>query len=215
MYKPFFFFLTLQFLIKKTTEAKSEKSKSEKCTLTLSPSKDPFPSLVKCYKYNNEACCMSVHDDYISNYISSILTDPCLRKYSEFEDLMCFGCHPLEKFYINFSNNTIFICEEFAMRLWNATDLNELNQPTTIFDNCGFKVDFLGDNADDKFIIPSQKWKSFFEFFEDIKIPLYEDFVFVLVPKEGDVACYNFAMFVNGKFLGFFIFFWIFIMFFY
>ena len=127
------------------------------------------------------------------------------------EDLMCFGCHPLEKFYINFSNNTIFICEEFAMRLWNATDLNELNQPTTIFDNCGFKVDFLEDNADDKFIIPSQKWKSFFEFFEDIKIPLYEDFVFVLVPKEGDVACYNFAMFVNGKFLGFFIFFWIFL----
>ena len=209
MYKTLIILITIIINLKITKEAKSEKSKSPHCTLTKSPSKDPFPSLVKCYKYNNEACCMSVHDDYISNYISSILTDPCLRKYSEFEDLMCFGCHPLEKYYINEDNSTIFICEEFAMRLWNATELSELNEPTTIFDNCGFKVDFLGDDADEKFIIPSQKWKSFFDFFTDIQIPLYENYKFVLVPKDGDVSCYNLGSFVKRNFWIFFIAFFI------
>ena len=209
MNKTLIILISIIINLKITKEAKSEKSKSPKCTLTNSPSKDPFPSLVKCYKYNNEACCMSVHDDYISNYISSILTDPCLRKYSEFEDLMCFGCHPLEKYYINEDNSTIFICEEFAMRLWNATELSELNEPTTIFDNCGFKVDFLGDDADEKFIIPSQKWKSFFDFFTDIQIPLYENYKFVLVPKDDDVSCYNLGYFVKRNFWIFFIAFFI------
>ena len=201
MYKTLITLITIITSLKITKEAKSEKSKSPHCTLTKSPSKDPFPSLVKCYKYNNEACCMSVHDDYISNYINSILTEPCLRKYSEFEDLMCFGCHPLEKYYINETNKTIFICEEFAMRLWNATELSELNEPTTIFDNCGFKVDFLEDNSNNyKFIIPSQEWNSFFDFFTEIHIPLYEDYNFVLVPKDGDVSCYNFGYFVKRNF---------------
>ena len=41
------------------------KSDVDNCTLTRKPRADPFPSLLKCYKYNNDACCLSVHDDYI------------------------------------------------------------------------------------------------------------------------------------------------------
>ena len=180
-------FLSLIFLFQSTFTAKSNKSKSDHCTLTEKPSKDPFPSLVKCYKYNNEACCMSVHDDYISNYISTLLTDPCLRKYSEFEDLMCLACHPLESNYVDPTNKKIRICEDFAMRLWNASDKDELNKPTDIFDNCGFKSDNF--EIDDKFIIPSKHWNNFTHFFTDIRVPLFEDFDLIIITN-GE-QCYN------------------------
>lgn len=180
-------FLSLIFLFQSTFTAKSNKSKSDHCTLTEKPSKDPFPSLVKCYKYNNEACCMSVHDDYISNYISTLLTDPCLRKYSEFEDLMCLACHPLESNYVDPTNKKIRICEDFAMRLWNASDKDELNKPTDIFDNCGFKSDNF--DIDDKFIIPSKHWNNFSHFFTDIRVPLFEDFDLIIITN-GE-QCYN------------------------
>ena len=42
------------------------------CTLTGVQSQDPYPSLSQCYKYNNAACCTSVHDDYIGNYVNSL-----------------------------------------------------------------------------------------------------------------------------------------------
>ena len=207
MYKPFFFFLTLQFLIKKTTEAKSEKSKSEKCTLTLSPSKDPFPSLVKCYKYNNEACCMSVHDEYIDGYISSILSEPCIRKYSDFENLMCFGCHPLENRYIDHDKKLIRICRNFALNLWNGPEREEddyesLNKPTTIFDNCGFKVDLeiLSDLTNENYIIPSEKFSNFYEFFDKIRIPFYEDYN-ITIQNDTDDNCYNNSIYINNSFL--------------
>jgi hypothetical protein len=180
-------FLSLIFLFQSTFTAKSNKSKSDHCTLTEKPSKDPFPSLVKCYKYNNEACCMSVHDDYISNYISTLLTDPCLRKYSEFEDLMCLACHPLESNYVDPTNKKIRICEDFAMRLWNASEEDELNKPTDIFDNCGFKSDNF--DIDDKFIIPSKHWNNFSHFFTDIRVPLFEDFDLIIITN-GE-QCYN------------------------
>lgn len=180
-------FLSLIFLFQSTFTAKSNKSKSDHCTLTEKPSKDPFPSLVKCYKYNNEACCMSVHDDYISNYISTLLTDPCLRKYSEFEDLMCLACHPLESNYVDPTNKKIRICEDFAMRLWNASNEDELNKPTDIFDNCGFKSDNF--DIDDKFIIPSKHWNNFTHFFTDIRVPLFEDFDLIIITN-GE-QCYN------------------------
>ena len=191
-------FLSLIFLFQSTFTAKSNKSKSDHCTLTEKPSKDPFPSLVKCYKYNNEACCMSVHDDYISNYISTLLTDPCLRKYSEFEDLMCLACHPLESNYVDPTNKKIRICEDFAMRLWNASDKDELNKPTDIFDNCGFKSDNF--EIDDKFIIPSKHWDNFTHFFTDIRVPLFEDYDLTLINND-EGQCYNIGGIQNLNFI--------------
>ena len=88
------------------------------CSLTGASSADPFPSLSKCYQYNNNACCTSVHDDIISQMTSNLLTDPCLRKYPELEQLMCLGCHPLEFSYIDVETKTLNICMSFAMLLW-------------------------------------------------------------------------------------------------
>ena len=161
------------------------------CSLTGFKSNDPYPSLVKCYKYNNEACCMSVHDDYINNHLNNILTTSCLRKYSELEDLMCLGCHPLEMFYIDKTTRTINMCLDFALRLWNASNEEELNQPTKLYDNCGFKAfgDYLQIQGL-RYIIPSQEFLSLYDFFDKVKIPFYEDYKINIFKEKSDY-CYN------------------------
>ena len=71
----------------------------------------------------------------------SFLPDSCLRKYPEFEDLLCLGCAPLEsKYVVGDNKDTLRLCKKFALALWNATTEEELNQPTKRFDNCGFLV---------------------------------------------------------------------------
>ena len=181
-----------------------------KCTLTHRPSQDPFPSLSKCYKYNNEACCLSVHDDYISGFIDNILSPSCIRKYTDFENLMCLGCHPLEYRYLGnetdeFGNTTKFIriCRSFAESLWNSSDPenteNTLDKPTHVFDNCGFKVDaFEGVERfeDYSYIIPSEEFRNFSEFFEYIKIPFYEEYE-IRIQNETDDNCYNYSFFIK------------------
>lgn len=177
-----------------------------KCTLTKKPSQDPFPSLSKCYKYNNEACCLSVHDDYISNQIDSILSPSCVRKYPDFENLMCLGCHPLEHKYVynktdEFGNVThyIRICKSFAESLWNCTEEGSLDSPTHVFDNCGFKVDLLEDFQEfenERFVIPSEVFHNFSEFFHFIKIPFYEDYE-IEIQEETDDNCYNYSLFIK------------------
>ena len=183
------------------------KKRSDRCTLTRKPSQDPFPSLSKCYKYNNEACCMSVHDDFIDSTINDILSSSCIRKYTEFENLMCFGCHPLESSYIEISNNTkiIRICKSFALNLWNGAesenkDYETLNQPTTIFDNCGFKTDYGGlDNlTNEHYIIPSEIFPNISYFFEFIKIPFYEDYK-IVIQNVTDDNCYNYSFYMKTK----------------
>ena len=128
-------FIQVLFLLKTIIEIKT----ADNCTLTRKSSADPFPSLLKCYKYNNDACCLSVHDDYIDTYINSIFSPSCVRKYPLFEILMCFGCHPNEHNYINITSEkkSIRICRQFAEDLWGG----DLNNPTNIFDQCGFKVE--------------------------------------------------------------------------
>ena len=173
---------------------------SDSCTLTGRPSHDPFPSLSKCYKYNNEACCLSVHDDFISNYVDSILSPSCVRKYTEFENLMCFGCHPLENYYIDSEKKQIRICKSFADRFWNSTDEEGgLEKPTTIFDNCGFKVDLpeleiLANGSN--YIIPSEVFQSFHMFFEYIKIPFYDNYE-IIIQEENDEYCYNYSSYIK------------------
>ena len=203
------FFYLLYIKIISITIAKNNviKKKSDMCTLTRKASQDPFPSLSKCYKYNNEACCMSVHDDFIDSTINDILSSSCIRKYTEFENLMCFGCHPLESSYIEISNNTkiIRICKSFALNLWNGAesenkDYETLNQPTTIFDNCGFKTDYGGlDNlTNEHYIIPSEIFPNISYFFEFIKIPFYEDYK-IVIQNVTDDNCYNYSFYMKTK----------------
>ena len=176
--------------------------KSGNCTLTRKPSQDPFPSLSKCYKYNNEACCMSVHDDYIDEQIGNILSPSCIRKYTEFENLMCFGCHPLESNYIDKENKIIRICKSFATTLWDGPDSENyeaLDHPTTIFDNCGFKkgLDELQNITDESYIIPSEKFHNFSHFFNYIKIPFYEDYK-ITIQDETNENCYNYSFYIKN-----------------
>ena len=166
------------------------KTDADNCTLTRKPRADPFPSLLKCYKYNNDACCLSVHDEHIDTVINQILSAPCVRKYPLFEILMCFGCHPNENKYIIPGNKTIRICRSFANEFWGG----DLNSPTSIFDQCGFKVE-TKELRESKFknltyIIPSERFDNFSDFFEYIKIPYYEDYQITIQDETNDY-CYN------------------------
>ena len=203
----FFYLFYIKIISITTAKGNVIKKKSDMCTLTRKQSQDPFPSLSKCYKYNNEACCMSVHDDFIDSTINDILSSSCIRKYTEFENLMCFGCHPLESSYIEISNNTkiIRICKSFALNLWNGAesenkDYETLNQPTTIFDNCGFKTDYGGlDNlTNEHYIIPSEIFPNISYFFEFIKIPFYEDYK-IVIQNVTDDNCYNYSFYMKTK----------------
>ena len=188
---------------------------SSKCTLTGKPSMDPFPSLSKCYKYNNEACCLSVHDEIIKDYISSILSTSCIRKYSQFESIMCLGCHPLERNYLGVDENgtkIIRVCKSFAVSMWNSSSEKGLYDKTEVFDNCGFKTKIFTNNTEkfkylsggEKYIIPSQVFDNFTDFFEYIKIPFYEDYK-IVIQDETNEHCYDNSYFININYLLFFI----------
>lgn len=197
---PFFSLLFIAF-------SKTTQNSNGICSLTGKTSSDPFPSLTKCYRFNNNACCTSVHDDYINTSIGNILTASCMRKYTELEELMCLGCHPYENQYIDRETNTIFICNSFAYKLWNASSVEELNQPTRKFDNCGFKIsDYLAKNTSipkrgqlenispyGQYIIPSESFKTFRIMIDAIRVPFYEDFHVELVDnsKENYRTCFN------------------------
>ena len=186
------------------------------CTLTRKPRADPFPSLLKCYKYNNEACCLSVHDDYIDTYISSLLSPSCIRRYPLFEILMCFGCHPNERKYINITTKEIRICKEFAKELWRENEGQkdiDLNSPSKVFDQCGFKVDtayFSERFKGQAYIIPSEVFSNFSDFLDYVKIPFYEDYKIVIQEETNDF-CYNDKVYINHNM--FFCFIYIFILF--
>ena len=171
-------------------EIKTENNTSNTCTLTSRPSADPYPSLLKCYKYNNDACCLSVHDDYIETYINQIFSPACVRKYPLFEILMCLGCHPSEYKFLNKDEKKIYVCRSFAEDLWGG----DLNSPSTVFDQCGFKVEteFLIHSKfeNESYLIPSDKFQNFSDFFEYIRIPYYEDYTIEI--KDGtEEVCYN------------------------
>lgn len=68
-----------------------------------------LPNLKKCYKYNEAACCTILHDDQIKDKTESLLPSSCLRKYPEFEDLLCLACAPLESVYYDSTTKIIKI----------------------------------------------------------------------------------------------------------
>lgn len=50
-----------------------------------------------------------------------------MRKYSELQDIMCFGCHQFETLYEDKDKKLIHICPQFAMLFWNATTVEKLH----------------------------------------------------------------------------------------
>lgn len=175
---------------------KSSQNMTGICTLTGRESSDPFPSLTKCYRFNNNACCTSVHDDYIYTAISNLLTTSCIRKYTELEELMCLGCHPYESSYIDREKRRVYICNAFAMKMWNASNVEELSKGSRKYDNCGFKITpslVNVTNASRHFIIPSETFTGFLDMVNSIQIPFYEDYQVELVDEqqENSTTCFN------------------------
>ena len=175
---------------------KSSQNMTGICTLTGRESADPFPSLTKCYRFNNNACCTSVHDDYIYTVISNLLTNSCIRKYAELEELMCLGCHPYESSYIDRGKRVVYICNAFAMKMWNVSTVEELSSGSRKYDNCGFKITSKLAEAvkpSRHYIIPSETFTGFLHMVTSIGIPFYEDYEIQLVDEQQENAttCFN------------------------
>jgi hypothetical protein len=119
-----------------------------------------------------------------------------------FEDLLCFACSPLESEYLDVFNKKIKICQNFAMQIWNASDENELNKKSTIFDSCGFYFEntplenylklygFINTKSDHiNYILISKVFKTFEDFVNTIQIPYYSDYKIKIVKDNKN--CYN------------------------
>ena len=94
----------------------------------------------------------------------------------------------------------IRICRSFAESLWNSSETGKsLDGPTYVFDNCGFKVEL--DRLQEKFsskiyIIPSEEFHNFTEFFDYIKIPFYEGYE-IRIQNDTNDNCYNYSLFLK------------------
>ena len=137
----------------------------------------------------------------------SFLPDSCLRKYPEFEDLLCLGCAPLEsKYVVGDNKDTLRLCKKFALALWNATTEEELNQPTKRFDNCGFLVPdgFLDTQSttpqyiNDDWFLPSDIGGGLEGFIIAIKIPYYEIKHIEIVDGESD-ECFSSSSYISVR----------------
>jgi hypothetical protein len=105
-----------------------------------------------------------VHDEEIAGALEGddgLLPEACKRKYAELDDLFCLGCHAKEPDYNKKDDQVLVLCKSYVMRLWNVTDVKDLDKPTSRFDNCGFKaVKYLEPLADGKsYVMPSQVLK--------------------------------------------------------
>ena len=123
------------------------------CTLTQQPPSKAFPSLIKCYRNNVNACCVSAHDDQITRVMLNFLPNSCQRKFSEMEQYFCYGCHYTEptSTYVNENQKIIYICYDYAYRLWGG----DLTQPTTQYDECGASSYW---SEESEVFIPSLQW---------------------------------------------------------
>lgn len=68
------------------------------------PAGKPFPSLTQCYKQNQQACCVSAHDETIANEYSNLLSGTCIREYPALEQYYCLGCSPDADDFIYYYN---------------------------------------------------------------------------------------------------------------
>lgn len=161
----------------------------------------------KCYKHNDNACCNIINDEYIQGYVESYIPEACIRKFPELEDLLCFGCSAREKKYID-SGGRIHVCKSFAKKVWNVTDDDGLNKPSSRFDGCGLltgeeeeSTNFWEKLPDDdknrniRYIIPSKIFSNFLEFINTMKIPYYEDLEIVIDDRDDEMNCFNGAFF--------------------
>ncbi|CAG9322963.1 unnamed protein product [Blepharisma stoltei] len=146
----------------------------QKCTLLPdSESIDPNPSLVKCYRQNGDACCVSAHDQNIQSVYTEAFPTQCQREYDNMEDYFCFGCHPSQGKYTFESNQTIYMCKDYAESIWGE----KLTKPSSHYDNCGMYTYW---RANPTTVMPSLEWKDGYAFFEEVKPPYFENYTIVI-----------------------------------
>ncbi len=148
---------------------------NQPCTLTDQQPVKAYPSLIKCYRNNVNACCVSAHDDYITKAMADFLPNSCQRKYAEMEQYFCYGCHYTEPTatYTDTTNKVINICYDYAVRIWGG----DLTQPTTIYDDCGVNS-YWANNTE--VYIPSLLWGNATDFFNTVLPPFFDDFRIVI-----------------------------------
>lgn len=183
------------------------------CKLILNLLK-PKPSLAKCYRYNTGSCCTSVHDDYITKELNKLLTNSCLFKYPDLVDIFCLGCSTFQPSFTNEKTKSIKICKTFLESLWMkiATNTNTnktitLDTPTTVFDNCGFKItSYLSKYTDKGYVIPSVLFHNATDFLNKMDFPFFEDYTFEifddskLSPEDQEIVeqfCFKSSFFLR------------------
>ena len=125
---------------------------------------------------------------------------------------MCFSCSPFESQYLDIKNKRINICQNFAMKIWNASNVEELNKKSTIFDNCGFYFEntplekyledngYINPNSDHlNYILISNVFTTFEDFVNTIKIPYFSDYKIIII--ENNQNCYNLNNKISINFL--------------
>lgn len=163
---------------------------STTCYLTNAEPVNPFPSLKKCYKFNENSCCTINHDNVVSEITQELIGESCSRNYKEFEDLLCIACAPESGRYIK--DGKFYLCESFAKAIWQA----DLNSPSTAFDNCGLNVveryeEWQSDVDLHGGLIFSSTFDNFKDFVEHMPIPF-------LVNDAGDGLKYSLEIIADG-----------------
>jgi len=136
----------------------------------------PYPSLTQCYKWNQNACCKAGHDAVIKSEYSSLLSDTCIRNYPDLEFLYCLGCHNKQFEYVDVDAKKIYVCKDFAKKLWKAS-----------YDQCGINLNGVPK-------IPKFEFYNVSTFLNHptIKPPFFKDYTIDTETTEGCLDSWGF-----------------------
>jgi hypothetical protein len=107
---------------------------SNQCTLTGTTSFKPAP-LTFCSMFWSDACCDPNTDSQIQGYyeelldVSSLCSVASSKSRIALRYFFCYGCSPREYISTNPTQNTLYLCPDFANLL------DPIN-----FDDCGFNI---------------------------------------------------------------------------
>jgi len=172
-----------------------------KCPLNGGKPKVSSPSLKQCYIFTRDSCCTSSHDSDIADKLKGLVSESCIDEFDNLIQYYCFGCNSQSpKFAITSKDGktkTLKICKSFAERLWAGGEYNFKSlsdgKPRSTYDNCGLKI---GESGKEEIKIQSRDYKTYEDFFKDIKPPFFEDYDVEFV--DGTTDCYNIAHKLGG-----------------
>lgn len=156
------------------------------CVLIDSDAAKPSPSLVKCYRFNKLACCISAHDQQILSDYEEFMSASCQREYDNLEDYFCFACQVEQSDYVDVVNQELYFCESYAETVWGGS----LDKNSDEYDDCGMYSYWRDETTT---IVPSLEWNNGYEFFAEVKPPYFENYTIIIVGDDDDHDCFNSA----------------------